>query len=715
MNSNFNIACTTQITTLPPLPELYNPNYLDILLPPPPSYDPVSSIKNSPSAPTNPMMSALEDTTNRVLTQNNAPAYRSTKDHLLDAFHRPTSSAKVAEFENIFTPAWQTDPEVTLRIIFYLRSIHEGKNDRKLFYRAWNWLYTHHPRTAIQNLKQLITGSCTRKAKEGDDRELPGMSHGYWKDLLNILCLAATDRLGTHDYFNLGNGRRVRVFKGIKSRKTRQGTRYEDLCKKLEDDKKFRALYITVARLFAEQLEQDKRIVSQIEATSDKDQKSQLQWKLSLAGKWAPTPGCAHDRITNITTAIAQLLHANRQSHSWSYPSALSKYAHVTPLVADQANILRSYFQRWFLTPIRKESKVPEPLMSAKRWDDIIYNRVSAVCMQNNSGRFYKYDYERFAKYMHDVTMGKKSIAGATLLPHEILMRLIDYDSELRELKPDERDIDKIQADFYKSQINVAVTQWRALVDRLKESGRIENAIAVCDVSGSMGTLSDYKNRKDPSPLFPAMAMSMLLAALAKPPFNSGFITFHQEPEFLKFSELKSMTENVKDLASAKWGGNTDLKKVFTKLLLPLAKQNNVKNEDMIKRLFIFSDMQFDYASTNKFMWETNYDAIASEYKAAGYDVPEIVYWDLGKFDTVEVHADRKGVAMMRGFSGSMMKVFLGEEEEEDVVMVDSGEEEDEDMVVVDKPKDEKDKFTPAGIMRKSVMKNCFDGLVVLD
>src|SRR6202011_3652314 len=61
------------------------------------------------------------------------------------------------------------------------------------FYRAFGWLYDNHPRTAIQNLHLLVDPVCTRPKAD------LGASHGYWKDLLNIVALASLDQLGTMD------------------------------------------------------------------------------------------------------------------------------------------------------------------------------------------------------------------------------------------------------------------------------------------------------------------------------------------------------------------------------------------------------------------------------------------------------------------------------------------------------------------------------------
>jgi len=105
---------------------------------------------------------------------------------------------------------------------------------------------------------------------------------------------------------------------------------------------------------------------------------------------------------------------------------------------------------------------------------------------------------------------------------------------------------------------------------------------------------------------------------------------------------------------------------VFVRLLLPLSVKHRVPREDMVKRLFVFSDMQFDQATgtwEDVEGWETNHDAIARAYAEAAYNVPEIVYWNLAsRLETVPVEAERKGVALMSGFSPAMMKVFMGED-----------------------------------------------------
>lgn len=53
--------------------------------------------------------------------------------------------------------------------------------------------------------------------------------------------------------------------------------------------------------------------------------------------------------------------------------------------------------------------------------------------------------------------------------------------------------------------------------------------------------------------------------------------------------------------------------------------------EDMVKRIFVFSDMHFDSAQgySAKDPWATHHQIIEKKFAAAGYDVPELVYWNL--------------------------------------------------------------------------------------
>ncbi|PPQ97716.1 hypothetical protein CVT26_001906 [Gymnopilus dilepis] len=737
---------------LPDIPELFNKDFLDILLPMPKDDMQVDASSTSQAAPTvsNPMMDALKATANQTYTANMAMAYSSTLSSTLDAFttiSRYTSGPEVAQY---LERAWQEDSSLTLRIIWNLRSIHDGKGEREAFYRAFGWLYDKHPRTAISNLRLLVEPVCSSSKKKG---EKSAAAHGYWKDLLNIVALAAVDQLvgfaGTSTFLHPPRSERNWDSDSDKKAGTREeriaaaqaaNAQAKEMAKwerkvkrgwssrRLESkvtDPKFRALFIAVARLFADQLTKDIRTLDEVQKLRAGDERMALLRTISLAGKWAPTPDGSHDQVTNIATAIAELLLASQAVSN--LPSALN--APLPP--RDRAIILRSYYQRWILTELRKATSCPEPLMSANRWKEIKYSRVPSICMKNNAELFFKHDAEGFEAYLTSVEDNKRTISGATLLPHELVGQVVDLGFEEQGhvsggSRGKKDGMKAFKERLAAAQRRVTEAQWKTLIENLRDSGSIDSALAVCDVSGSMGSLYGYHYHKKAGkdyvpPILPAISLSLVLAHLAKPPFDGGFITFSSQPQFVQVDKSQSLYEQIMSMSRTHWEMNTNLQSVFVDLILPLAVKNQVKPEDMIKRLFIFSDMQFDQASAqnNASQWETNYDVIERKYREAGYEVPEIVYWDLsaGTKTTVEAEYDRKGVAMMNGFSPAMLKVFMGEQDTGEEVKMDEGweavDKDGESVTVVEQAKE--DVFNPLNVMKKALAKPSFDGLVVVD
>ncbi|KAI0077239.1 hypothetical protein K474DRAFT_1752430 [Panus rudis PR-1116 ss-1] len=556
-------TASSQNVTIPSILELYDPNFLNVLLPVA-NTNPEKKVVEGSTQPSNPMIEALKKVSHRTRTENNSPAYGSTSDAVLDAFHslRPYATGK--EIWRHLDKAWEQNPETTLRVIWNLRSIHDGKSAREEFYHAWGWLYKNHPRTAIMNLPLLVKPVCTIKKNKNL------APHGYWKDLLNLLCLAALDQLKPTDsqfhYLHCGkmppaseddtffSKIRRRFANPISHRKASKVSQksveqlkaeakeerakvnvrlHENLLRKLAEPQ-FRALYIMVARLFAERLSEDVHILLKAESLPEGDERRDLMRSISLAGKWAPSPGLSHDRHTNIASAISQLLH-----HSY-YPGPSKVTVDPSqPLLPAETHILRSYYQRWVLTELRRAILVPEPLMSANRWKEIRYNRVASVCMKNNTENFYKHDPEGFEKYMLDVESGKRTISGATLLPHELVVDAMicyqDMEHQINPKRPSTADVRKRLAEM---KIRVVEGQWKSMLDRVKEAGKLDNALAVCDVSGSMGILSGVTRKCASQPIAPAIGLSLVLAQVAQPPFQNKFITFSANPN------LSTSTQN---------------------------------------------------------------------------------------------------------------------------------------------------------------------------
>ncbi|KAH9969826.1 hypothetical protein BC827DRAFT_36870 [Russula dissimulans] len=750
-------ASTSQIVTLPHIPELFDPNFLDVLLPP--QSVPKNHSDVAPPVPKNAFIDALKSVARHKFTQNGAPAFSSTLSSTLDAFQCLSTEMSPARIDALLAKAWEEDPALTLRIIWNARSIHDGKGDKELFYMCFGWLYEHHPRTAIANLSQLVAPVCVTKAKPTP------MPHGYWKDLLNILALATLGQFAVHPapFLHVPRGRfhprqsvgpskitsaergaatnpeEFNALLAAKSQNAKAAARdrrvklaadaHVLLLAKLSEPR-FRALYIAVTRLFADELVEQAALMRKAETPSDDgDERKRILSKVSLVGKWAPTPAASHDRATNISTAIGILLHHGGAMSSLSRPIVTS-----AAVSAEDVHVLRSFYQRWVLTPLRATARVPEPVMAARRWSEVSYRHVASKCMHINSKQFLKHDTERFEAYLDSVADGKAKISGATLLPHELLARALAPLSASahdhghgRGGAPASVVTSSLRARIAKREVQVIDAQWDAMIARLRAAGALDNCLAVCDVSGSMGDIYWRPGRgrgAQTEPILPAVALSMVLAQLTRPPFANVFVTFSADPAIVALREGAGIAEKAAAMVgSGGWGMNTDLHAVFVRLLLPLAVKHRVPREEMVRRLFVFSDMQFDEAAADgaggrdAARWETNHEAVARAYAQAGYDVPEIVYWNLaGALETVPVEAERKGVALMSGFSPAMMKVFMGEGEE------DAGEEAlDDDMIMVDeqgeeiKPPPRKQEMTPLSVMMRALGMTSYDNLVVMD
>eukprot|EP01113_Clastostelium_recurvatum_P045317 TRINITY_DN7775_c0_g1_i2.p1 TRINITY_DN7775_c0_g1~~TRINITY_DN7775_c0_g1_i2.p1 ORF type:complete len:485 (-),score=90.41 TRINITY_DN7775_c0_g1_i2:150-1604(-) len=420
-----------------------------------------------------------------------AENFLSTQSPTLDAFYQLTSTTTGQNIHKLLNKAWVADSATTLRLIFHLRSIHEGKGEKENFYRAFGWLFKHHPRTAITSLTQLVAQVCSLPQKRNAKA-----THGTFKDLLNIVCLSlmsdlespSTDLGYLHQYppwspegkqqllkrrkqqaradrpLNYKNPGYIRkpqppssspqgqvhadLIKAQKQlsaelgrqkheaylrtrRLQRRQTSYHLLETRLRDDPRFRALYITVARIFADALRADLKIFKILENVDLlPDQRFALRRRITMAAKWAPSIGASHDKNTNLATAIAALL-VNQVAHPYERADTfLQRVApHVDPvrgIDSEVAHDIRSFTRRHMISPLRELMKITERDMSANRWGDINYSRVPSLCMSINKLHFFKHDEDRFVKYLVDVLNGKKKISGGVLLPHALVKRALE-------------------------------------------------------------------------------------------------------------------------------------------------------------------------------------------------------------------------------------------------------------------------------------------------
>jgi hypothetical protein len=128
---------STQIIVLPDVPELYDDNFLDILLPVTGKgggSTVTTGRATTTRAAVNPVIEALIENSRRTFTDKGAPAYNLTGSAVLDAFNNlSTYTLDVTEY---LSKSWIEDSELTLHLIWSLRSIPDGKGLKETFYRC---------------------------------------------------------------------------------------------------------------------------------------------------------------------------------------------------------------------------------------------------------------------------------------------------------------------------------------------------------------------------------------------------------------------------------------------------------------------------------------------------------------------------------------------------------------------------------------------------
>ncbi|KAI0474349.1 hypothetical protein F4859DRAFT_482762 [Xylaria cf. heliscus] len=665
------------------------------------------------------------DLENKMLTENADIAYRSTTSSVLDLFAELEDVVSGRRLLELLNAAWAEDSLATLKIIFNARSIHLGKASRVTFYRCAGWLAQHHPLTLIANLRWLSRPVIQKKVEKKDESDPDmvmvdvqpeknaddvarfdvrhGVSHGYWKDLLNILVLGVTKHLNVlaqpKDILNVEKKyeylvKSVNQEEAKARRHSTRDKRNNEAIAFFNSDPIYRGLHLTVARLFAEQLKTDLSLLK------SEDQKAKKN--ISLCAKWAPSHDRFHDKHTFIVSSIAEMLHPVAEVAAGTGSRELY-LRHARELYRRDISALRAHLD------------VVERKLTAKTYDKIRYDRVPSVAMNNYSKIFAKKDGERFREYLGSVAEGKIRISGATLMPSELVKQARDCFGAIEGIE----DIPTI----------VANGQWKTLVQRIKDNGTLESSIAVCDVSESM----KYPVSRDGTrPMDSAIGLSLLVAEVTAAPFGGHFITFSSQPTVESVDLSQPLHSKVAKLTQSKWGGNTNFAAVFENLILPMAIRNGLSQEDMVKRVFVFSDMQFDQADCESERFSSSFERIKRRYADAGYEMPELIFWNLvggrvgygrrmGGDQTAPkpVKAEEIGTTIVSGYSQAMLKVFLDNGTFDDPADKDEGNlktTEEGDAVVVDSEAPAKRrKIDPMSTMKKAIGHKAYDPLLVMD
>lgn len=287
-----------------------------------------------------------------------------------------------------------------------------------------------------------------------------------------------------------------------------------------------------------------------------------------------------------------------------------------------------SYFKwssrqyRKTLSFIRNRLNIVERYMSQKKFSEINYSSVPSQAMLKYSEAFLRNDGDRFRRYLEDVANNKAKMNMSVSTPDQIVRSIIGGGN-----------------------IDFCRNAWSSLPNYIDQP---EESICVVDVSGSMQSYDV---------LHVAVALGIYISERNQGPFKDHFITFSERP---KLHDLSDMTIDQKVRYILRNPHlNTNIQAVFQSIL-EAAVSENLSQEEMVKRVYILSDMEFDVFYKYQEDRDKLFNLIRKEYEYYGYELPELVFWALQKRNThMPMKYDENGVLFVSGYNPVIIKYLL--------------------------------------------------------
>ena len=349
---------------------------------------------------------------------------------------------------------------------------------------------------------------------------------------------------------------------------------------------------------------------SSTKANKGKTEESDTPPTVTLAWKWAPSEGSHYDKgsYKGTVTKLCGLLGINKKEY------------------------------RKTATLMRAHIGVVEGLMCGKQWDEIDFSKVPSRAMHIYKKAYAKHQPDRFTEFIEGVTKGTTKMNTGTLQPHEIVGQYLKGCGSQVSGEPQP----------------AVEAQWVSYLTDLKKKGvSFDNCVSVVDTSGSM--TSGYG---DVSPMKVAYSFGLLVSQLCTGAFHNKWIEFseqskiHQFPEGSLYQKLKTIKSIIQ---------NTNIQSVFETILATYS-MFGVTADQQIKRIFIFTDGQFNQMTSNAHL--TNFQAVDVKYQAAGFKRPEMIFWNVASRTTdFPVPGDTPDTALIGGYSRDMLQLFLDGED----------------------------------------------------
>jgi len=346
---------------------------------------------------------------------------------------------------------------------------------------------------------------------------------------------------------------------------------------------------------------------------------------VSLCAKWAPSENDRNDKRRQFAKKVASIIYGCKDTYK------MSKY------------------RKQYLVPLRKQIDIVESKMCDNKWELIKYENIPGVASNKLKKAFIKHDEERYKKYLGDVAANVKKINVTGILPHELVGVYI-------------KDMEKYSKD---EMCQTTEMQWKAIVENVRKSGK-------GDFANKIITFSEN----------PQLVDLITANTSEKPKIENGGAG--EADSSCVSNNIPSLHECIKNITGVNFGFSTDFLKCNQEII-NYAIKYNVPQDKMPKKLFVFTDMQFNsaisqslesYGSFGSFeeyrnsrnntnALDTVYKSIVKLYEANNYKAPKFIFWNLNS-DSKEVfpvNCDTEGTAIVSGFSEQLLKIFMNYDE----------------------------------------------------
>ena len=306
---------------------------------------------------------------------------------------------------------------------------------------------------------------------------------------------------------------------------------------------------------------------------------------------------------------------------------------------------------RKILSKLRAYLNVVEVKMSANRWDDIDYSKVTSRANLIYGRAFLKNDEMRRRDFLNKLVRGEEKIHADTLFPSDIVSKYYERGSYRWKFNLKAKD-DTLEA------------LWKALPDHVSGDA---STLVVRDGSGSMNV---NVGNTDMTALDVATALAIYFSEHCRGEFKNQFITFSACPQLVDLSCTESLRDKLEICSAYDECSNTDIQAVF-KLILETALLFDMPQEDMPRNILIISDIEFDSAVTYPGSLRRSekgglcslFEQIREEYETYGYQMPRLVFWNVySRTNTIPLQQNEAGVALVSGFNPTVYQMVLSDE-----------------------------------------------------